>query len=357
MMNQEENTRASKPQSSKVHPPLTVLNFGIPIPTGVNDQLSYQPAERQIYEPCSVVYSKQTLQSLKSERKKAAAALAAQRDNQKSIQVCFLGKFMSFLAFLTSWISFLLITYNYYGQSWSAESSLPHHDTLGLEGCMLLIQSTIAVIALCVITRIICFQDPDTPISNKCYYMIVSAVVFLTITDGMWVTFEIQHSHSFQWHINNTKRFEMDVEEYYGNHEMLFSTFQPVPGWMDKIQTTHKCCGVHDPEDWQRYLYNTSDIPDSCCAEKKKGCGKNYFSHVKAAGESPVVEIFKKGCAASTSRLSAMTYTDVNCILLAKFMEVIFLVMYTMVVAFCINSFGDSLEESFPIPRNRYDVI
>jgi len=60
---------------------------------------------------------------------------------------------------------------------------------------------------------------------------------------------------------------------------------------VDKLQNELKCCGVEGPEDWKNATYlDDISVPDGCCKDMKKGCGKGYFDHVNA------VEIYEDGC-------------------------------------------------------------
>ncbi|XP_004070924.1 CD63 antigen [Oryzias latipes] len=57
---------------------------------------------------------------------------------------------------------------------------------------------------------------------------------------------------------------------------------------VDQIQENLKCCGVNSSSDWSYLDSDGNSVPDSCCINKTKGCGKGSM---KNAGT-----VYQKGC-------------------------------------------------------------
>ncbi|XP_031573557.1 CD63 antigen-like [Actinia tenebrosa] len=61
----------------------------------------------------------------------------------------------------------------------------------------------------------------------------------------------------------------------------------------DSLQQKEKCCGVNNYTDWQRSPFSNGShdkVPDSCCHDKKPGCGEKWKTN------PPESEIYKEGC-------------------------------------------------------------
>ncbi|CAG03950.1 unnamed protein product [Tetraodon nigroviridis] len=67
---------------------------------------------------------------------------------------------------------------------------------------------------------------------------------------------------------------------------------------LDKMQEDLKCCGVNSSADWRSFALDGNSVPDSCCINVTKDCGKNKMTdgsvvYLKGCHDA-VVEFLKK---------------------------------------------------------------
>jgi len=103
-------------------------------------------------------------------------------------------------------------------------------------------------------------------------------------------------------------KYRSELEE--NVHEIFNKTLQDEYGIDDnkgltevanKFMEDYKCCGTNGYEDWQRSTFargNHSIVPDSCCREPKKDCGKGFTKS----------EINTKGCWAEFKEIVTSQY-------------------------------------------------
>ncbi|XP_013871689.1 CD63 antigen [Austrofundulus limnaeus] len=57
---------------------------------------------------------------------------------------------------------------------------------------------------------------------------------------------------------------------------------------VDKLQETWKCCGVNSSSDWKNFSPDGGTVPDSCCLNVTKNCGKGTMTDAS--------KVYQKGC-------------------------------------------------------------
>nr|XP_015822531.2 CD63 antigen [Nothobranchius furzeri] len=57
---------------------------------------------------------------------------------------------------------------------------------------------------------------------------------------------------------------------------------------VDQLQEDWKCCGVNGSADWRNFDSSGKSVPDSCCLNVTKGCGKDAISDPS--------KVYQKGC-------------------------------------------------------------
>merc|ERR1712228_232041 len=57
---------------------------------------------------------------------------------------------------------------------------------------------------------------------------------------------------------------------------------------VDDLQQDLKCCGVNSSADWRSFSPEGNTVPDSCCLNKTKDCGKGHLTDAS--------QVYQKGC-------------------------------------------------------------
>ncbi|XP_031597784.1 CD63 antigen [Oreochromis aureus] len=60
---------------------------------------------------------------------------------------------------------------------------------------------------------------------------------------------------------------------------------------VDNLQQNLKCCGVNSSSDWKGFSSEGNSVPDSCCKNVTKGCGKGAMTDTS--------KVYQQGCSAS----------------------------------------------------------
>ena len=73
--------------------------------------------------------------------------------------------------------------------------------------------------------------------------------------------------------------------------------YENVTDSWDEMQEHLHCCGVENFRDWQgKNPRGSLDIPDSCCQDKSKGCGKDKLDTYKGRNAQIYDDIYTLGC-------------------------------------------------------------
>lgn len=67
-----------------------------------------------------------------------------------------------------------------------------------------------------------------------------------------------------------------------------------------RIQHRLRCCGINSPSDWKSILPDGKSVPDSCCIQSSKGCGKDALFDTK--------NLYVRGCSATIFGRSSSKY-------------------------------------------------
>ncbi|CAI5648363.1 CD63 antigen [Oreochromis niloticus] len=60
---------------------------------------------------------------------------------------------------------------------------------------------------------------------------------------------------------------------------------------VDNLQQNLKCCGVNSSSDWKGFSSEGNSVPDSCCKNVTKGCGKGTMTDTS--------KVYQEGCSAA----------------------------------------------------------
>ncbi|MEQ2235987.1 hypothetical protein ILYODFUR_007843 [Ilyodon furcidens] len=84
------------------------------------------------------------------------------------------------------------------------------------------------------------------------------------------------------------------LNEMISNYQNSTTEFRDT---VDKLQEGWKCCGVNSSNDWKGFNIDGNTVPDSCCVNVTKGCGKGTMTDAKKVhqqGCHDVLEAFLK---------------------------------------------------------------
>ncbi|MED6290317.1 hypothetical protein CHARACLAT_011896 [Characodon lateralis] len=84
------------------------------------------------------------------------------------------------------------------------------------------------------------------------------------------------------------------LNEMISNYQNSTTEFRDA---VDKLQEGWKCCGVNSSLDWKGFSIDGNTVPDSCCVNVTKGCGKGTMTDARKVhqqGCHDVLEAFLK---------------------------------------------------------------